>query len=611
MKPIRCLLASLLALPGLVLASADQVPAVGVDTAGTYFIRDKRYAREGWHHSAFREAVGKVGASFLVDHYFELTTGQGLAENRRQTLQRLRELGAYLREHEVEYLFNVETANWTPRAEWIPGTNLFEPLPGLHHYVLPDEILGALAVTPGVLGLVYDEIEHMQINNSYHTGKGDRPALADTRGLSLPDAQQAIVARLHELRRQHEPYGLKLVAETVWPALHHLFAQAGWIISPKLLKESFTPVPIALALGAGIQYQYTGTEVWINPDLWFCGHYPGHSTDAMRSALAYSHWLGVPRVYQENLDYVNVKNPVHQASAAKGFDYTTAERGKHHPDALAWRGSLVQYRDGDTFDLTPYGEALRDYAAVYRPAHPVPYTWKEARCRVAIVRFEDSVWGQSHSAFPDTPLGSKVVKSSPASEAWFGLWHRLSHGVIPATTVSYHSRHIKYKRGPQFFVPAPPTLVFDHQIGDTHPDFDFRGAQIIFGTGIELTPATLALLERQVEAGLTVVSLPHLAPPALRERFAAAGEQELEIAVGRGRWLIARDFLGPQVLAALQPHLGPSDELQHQFGEHFVQVRRVDDDRVEIYVDGTKRYSPPATPSQRVRWDGAHLVPLR
>lgn len=604
------LVSSVLAAPAAFAAGSEAVPSAGVDTAGTFFMRDKRSAGEGWQFPAFRDAVGQLGASFLVDHYLELNTGDSLEENRRVTLQRIRKLGEYLRGHKVEYLFDVETANWTPRAEWVPGVNLYEPRPGLHHFVVPDEILGALAVTPGVVGIVYDELEHMQINNSYNVGKGDLPALADTRQLQLPEAQEAILKRLRELKAQHEAYGLKLVAETVWPAMHHLFAQAGWIIAPKILKESFTPVPVDLALGAAIEYQETGTEVWINPDLWFCGHYPGHSTDAMRSALVYAHWLGVPRIYQENLDYVNVKNPEHQASAAKGFDYATAQRGKHHPDTLDRRGSLVEYSDTDHFQLTPYGKVMQEYAAVYRPENPVPYSWREARCRVAIVRFEDSVWGQSHSSFPDTPLGSKAVKSTPASEAWFGIWHRLSHGTIPSSTVSFHSKYIKYKRGPQFFIPAPPTLVFDHRIGDVHPDFDFRGAQIIFATGIELTPATSALLECAVKDGRIVVALEHLAPASIREQFARSGVDELEIPVGRGRWVIARNFLGPKVLAELQPYLGPENELQHQFGEHFVQVRRVDDDRVEIYIDGVKRYTPPTTPSQRVRWEGQNLVPL-
>ncbi len=105
--------------------------------------------------------------------------------------------------------------------------------------------------------------------------------------MDLNQAYEAILNELILIHKEYTAHNLQPVVETVWPDLHHIFARAGWILSPKILKESWTPIPVAVAMGAAIQYEHTGADFWINPDLWFCGHYPGHSIDALRSALIF------------------------------------------------------------------------------------------------------------------------------------------------------------------------------------------------------------------------------------------------------------------------------------------------------------------------------------
>ncbi len=184
--------------------------------------------------------------------------------------------------------------------------------------------------------------------------------------------------------------------------------------------------------------------------------------------------MGVSRIYVENMDHNNVRGVIHQPDKAKGFDYASAKQGPHHPDAEGVYGSLVTYPTPETFELTRYGEVVRWYSKDYRHKHGVPYTWRDAKCDFAIVRFPDSVWGQRNSWFEDSPLGSRAVKSTPEMEAWFDIWHLLSHGNIPREGLSFHSHAVKYKLASRFFVPSSATLVFDHRIGDEHPDFDFR-----------------------------------------------------------------------------------------------------------------------------------------
>ncbi|MDR0353778.1 MAG: hypothetical protein LBI02_10705, partial [Opitutaceae bacterium] len=602
MKPIPPF-AAIFALIACPLAGAPQtdghLPAVGVDTAGTFFLRNKTYSGEGWRFPAWRDAIAELGAEFLMDHYFEVATGGTLRENEAATRARIKALGDYLGQSGLDYVFNLETANWTPRKDYIPGQNMFEPHPGSHYYQVPEPVLEALAKMPGMKAVCFDEIEHVQISSGLKSRPSEYPALADTRRMTLPEANAALVARLMQIREYYKKHGVAPVAENVWPVMQHLFARAGWTVSPKIMKESWTPVPVAMALGAGIEYENAGADVWMNPDLWFCGHYPGHSVDETRSALVFSHWLGVSRVYLENMDYVNARGGAHQPDAAKNFDYTKIIQGRHHPDAAGSPASLVRFANDREFSLTAYGRAFRDYARDYRPANPVPYTWRDARCRVAIVRFEDSCWGQRDSTFGDTLLGSEIEKSTPETEAWFGIWHLLSHGVIPKKGLSFHIRAVKYKEAPRFFVPAPPTLVFDHRIGDEHPDFDFRGAEMIFLTGIGLSKATLELVQRRVNEGAVAATLHHLAPDELKRRFAAAGQEELEVADGAGRWIVCRDFLGAKVRAALAPLLGPPDELHYQFGGHRLIIKNIDNDRIEVWLDGQRRHTPPATPSKR------------
>ncbi|RRJ94959.1 hypothetical protein Ga0100231_012120 [Opitutaceae bacterium TAV4] len=588
-------------------ATPGHIPAAGVDTAGAFFFRNKAYSGEGWKFPAWRDAIRDLNAGFLMDHYFDVvSSGRSHSENRERTFAKIDTLGEWLGESGVEYIFNLENANWLERKRYVPGENLFEPWERTHLYLLPDEILAKFSKMPGMKAVCYDEIEHMQLTNSRfmkRDGTGDYPALVDTTAMQLPEAYDALVARMVELHDHHARFNIATSVELVWPVMHHLFARAGWAISPKILKESWTPVPVAMALGAAVEYAGTGTDVWINPDLWFRGHYPGHSVDAMRSALVYGHWLGASRVYQENMDFVNTRDVILHPDVNNNIDYSKAVQGRHHPDADGWLGSLVQFSSDKEYQLTPYGVAFRDYARDYRPHNPVPYTWRDARCRVAIVRFEDSNWGQRQSWFRDDLLGSKIVHSTPDTEAWFGIWHRLSHGVIPKEGLSYHINSVKNSQMPRFFVPAPPTLVFDHRVGDEHPDFDFKGAKILFLTGTDLiTDATHALVRKRVRSGLTVATLPHLAPPDVRKKFeqvSVSGKSEYEVRDGSGRWIVARDFLGPQVAAALKPLLSPPNELQHDFGKHKLVIREVDTDRVGVWLDGQRRYTPPAQPSKR------------
>ena len=290
------------------------VPEIGVDTAGTYLTRNKEFGGLGWEFPAFRDALNDLGVDFLNDHYLEIHVDGTHAENYAKTVEDIRGLADYLQRDGKEYFWNLEGANWRESDEYVPGENLYEPEAGLHYVKVPKDLMAQLQAVPEIKGVCYDEIEHMQLNNNRFIKKGatgDIPAFADTVALNLPEAYALWVEQLQALKAYYDAFGKVSVAENVWPVTQHIFARAGWTVSPKIMKESWTPVPFAMGLGAAVQYEQSGCDFWVNPDFWFCGHYPGHSIEELRSSLLLGHWTGASRIYVENLDYVNVIGAKH------------------------------------------------------------------------------------------------------------------------------------------------------------------------------------------------------------------------------------------------------------------------------------------------------------
>lgn len=550
-------------------ADAPAIPAVGVSTAGVYLSR--KYRKPAWNYPVYANALKDLGAEFIDEHYYRISTGRSSEENRKNSIANLKKYLKFLKENNLSFMLSSEVANFRQRLEYKPGKNFLEPEPGLHYFKLPEELLRICSQSENFIGINYDELEHMQLSNNQFTTRsqtGDVPALVATTQMSLPQAYQALVEKASELKKYHAPYGALCSVEMVWPVMHHIFARAGWTLCPKLLKESWNPVVISMGLGAAIEYSHNGADLWFTPDLWFWGSYPGHSIEELRSALLTAHWLGTGRIYVENLDHVD-----------------TRKKRPPHPDARF--GSLVGFSDEKTYEVTPYGRLFQWYAKQYRPKHPRPFSWKQARCRIAIVRFPDSCWGAAGGDYRDRLLGAKDQHSTPVTEAWFKIWHILTRSTIPPNGLSFNSHHIKHWK-PRFFCPAPPVLVFDHRIGDEHPNFDFCGAEVIFLTGITVTKPTQQLIEKKVSEGLKCISLPHLVPEDILKAYTDSQQDTSVIPHSRGEWIVTDDFLDTKVLDAVETCLPPEDQMQYIFGRHNLVLKRIDGDnnRIKVLLDG-------------------------
>ncbi len=311
---------------------------------------------------------------------------------------------------------------------------------------------------PALVAITYDECEHMLLSNNKYANNPsntfDRPFLVNTHGLPLTTAYDRLVAEAKRVREGHYRNRVRLQTEQVWPDLFHIFARAGWTITPKLLKENLSSVVMAIALGAAIQYEDADTALWASPDLWNGGSYPGHSPEALRSALLMAYWLGAEAIYVENLDF-HKWTPRHPLAAPTG--------------------SLLAWIDPEHYEVTPHGRVVREVYRDYVPRHPRMIRWQDYDPRVAIIRLPDGGWGQPDDkvASRNRLLGNRDMPLDVAASEWLYVWPILTHGAARPGAISSANPAVYPKGIEEFFVPIDSVAVFDHYV--TAPSARERG----------------------------------------------------------------------------------------------------------------------------------------
>ena len=418
-------------------------------------------------------------------------------------------------------------------------------------------------------GVVFDELAHARLlHQEMHEG-GDR--LADpTTFTSLADAYEQTLAGFTALREKHDALGAASVATHVFPALLHVAARAGFTPCPKIQKELFSPVSLAIGLGAALQYD---RALWVDVDLWFWDLVPGHTPEEVESNLKLAYWLGADRVYLE------------------GCGHNLTEAGNQGVPF-----SIVSVINDTRYQLTAHGEMLKRFCREYLPAHPRPWTFRDIRPEVAIIRFPDGDWGQRYAHwFPNRLYGSDNLPTTADTSAWLGLWNILTHGKTgrdgftyfkvwcatygfgPAFTdqiaYSLHTRPFQAELHP-FFAPLKGVVVFDHLV-----TYDrLKGIPLLCVTGDSLSPETFEAVVRCAREGATVLIWGPLA-----ERCGLAWNGELQpFPEGEGKIVRVDDFGGFGTYGYLQPHLGRPDEISYRFGDQEVILRKVTDNIVDV-----------------------------
>lgn len=544
-------------------AAEEPVPVrLGIAYPGSYLMEQAHIPP--WTHPPFFEALDELGAKVVCVPFFPVTNAG--ERNAEETAKAIQAIDAAMCAHGLEYMLDVEISNFVERMEITPGVNEFAHPGGTHRWdlrmewltpVLAPVLAPAHSGNNALLSITYDEVEHMILSNNKFANTPrndfDAPYWLDTRGMPLTEAYDRLVAAAVETREHYENR-VPPQSEQVWPDLFHVFARAGWIITPKLLKEHLSSVVMACALGAAVQYKDVCKGFWVSPDLWNCDMYPGHSPEALGSALLMGYWLGAETIYVENLDYQGI-HPRHPRGGTKG--------------------SLIAWDDPDHWALTPYGGVFRTFTKTYVPSHPRSINWRDYDPRVAIIRLPDGGWGQfsaenghGEAASRNRLLGNRDMPLDEAASEWLHVWPILTHGAARPGAISSNNPFVYPNKIEEFFVPIDSVAVFDHNVAA--PALANVDCMVVCGHA--LSADSFAAIRARVEAGATCIIA-----RLLYDTYASAPLP--------GKWTIVDDFRSPELGIALQPHLGPPDVARFRFKNQTVEFRKTGQkDAVEVKV---------------------------
>ncbi len=470
-------------------------------------------------NSPFQPAVlQQLGVQFLVRH----DTPRGSLQ---QEIDRANRLMRQCEDAGVSLLYNTEAANWGRDVLDADGVDWANAPDGCHYFRFRPEVLAAYTASPFFAGVAFDEAEHMQINRNWVFVDGrkiDLPFFSETTGKDFQAAYDGFVAYASQVAAQLKQAGAAYVTtEHVWPVLFHGFARAGFTPAYKQMKENWSNLWAAVAMGAARQY---GRELWACLDLWFGGDYPGHSPEELAANLRFAYLLGNDKAYVENLSY---------------------------------KGSLY---DPAADRISPYGEVVRAFTKEYVPAHPRGYTHRDYEPAVAILRFDDTDCGQHDGGFwANTLLGAYNLHASPETREWLRAWHTVTHGVVPRDGLSWNFTDTYAGVPHRSFAPANAPIVYD----ETATAADLQTVRLAFLCGLFLSERTRTDVARLVrENGLTAVTSARFAPQALAAQYIGGTQR---FADGAGCWVLTDDMASDEVYEAVRPLLGRPDEMRLRF----------------------------------------------
>ncbi len=418
-------------------------------------------------------------------------------------------------------------------------------------------------------GVVFDELEHSRLLWPYTP----TPLADASKFETLRQGHDGTFEAYRKLESKFGAPGSTVTATHVWPVMHHIAARAGFAVCPKICKEFFSPVSLAIGMGAAKQY---GRELRADCDLWFYDMIPGHPPEEFKSNLLLAYWLGVDLVYVEGAGF-----NLHPAGN-QGLPF-----------------SLVNKISDNDYQLTPHGEVLRWFCREYVPAYPRGYTFRDIRPDIAIVRFEDTCHGQRYTSFADKLYGSDKLTSDRDTEAWFQIWNVLTFGKTGRDGLSMFKTWIgpsSYERGVEkgvrpsyatrpafadmhrFFVPLNGVVVYDDNVG-----YDLlRGIPLIYLTGKHVSEPTMAAIRKCVSEGSVCVAW---GPLASRHGYPDWKDGVQVTPEGKGKMILTDDFGLHAVTRETNVLVGHPDKIRYRFGDHQVTLKRVTDNEISVSID--------------------------
>ena len=402
------------------------------------------------------------------------------------------------------------------------------------------ELKADIAKRPGFLGFMLDELDHMQINAHWpvidYYGYNDAHYLTETEGLDLFAARDVVFSALQQRNASCTVNGIPATGEFLFPVMHHTTARAGMNVAPKILKETCGPAMLAVAMGAARQY---GVEFWIDVDYWWHNETIGHSLERFESALKLAYWSGADKIYVEG-----------------GGRYA-----KGHPLGEQIENAYINF--------------LRDYV----PAHPRPYTWRDFRPQIGIIRYDDTCFDirQGYLGEYPGPLYGHIPAGASNTE-WLNIWSLLSHGFIRTDSLSHQWESRRFGSR-TLFVPLHNVAVYDHHVDGA----TLAGLKLIFLTGETISEETFGAVTDLVKGGATCVLPPRLATP---ESGLTSIQEITLVPDSAGQWLAVPEFyrlhyetfcagpIIPLLREILKPLIGDGDTLVYDFGRYQARVRQ-------------------------------------
>lgn len=494
----------------------------------------------------FMRALLEMGAQFYVHHMMPNECGQQ---------QLVRDIAA----SGLELCLGNEYGNIN--GPYVAGTNRFD---------VPDRALAEAARSGKLMGLLYDEPEHLQINAGQYRKDDFLPHWGATDGLTLEQSRDRMAAAVANRVKHVESLlaregvaadAVPLIAEQVFPVLFHAHARGGMAVCPKIMKESFQSLQLSTALGAAKQY---GRPMWICADLWGpdvgpwfirTSGFPGHSPQEYASALRLGYYMGPTHLFTENIDV------------------------------------LLQY-DGGRFRKTEFGEVWHEFAHRFVPEHPLGWTHRDVDPDIVFIHADDGNYGQNERLY-----GNRTLPAPETTQSVFHVWHLLSHGTIPAHGSCMHipgfdfprhrlKREVPKERFPlahgwsagngshvhPLHYPVHNVVVYD----ETVEDRQLGRPKLIVAAGSRLSAATLSAIRSRAEAGATVIAADWLVPP----QWATSGK------VGAGVWLVTPSFLeDDRVRETMRPFLGDPDCWMQRFGNTEVRMYKADPQGETLHIE--------------------------
>lgn len=524
---------------------------VGIDNSG-----DKTRPGEFFNPAA----MDSLGVDFVVYHY------RGPKGTIEDEAERMRRLVDSFNEKGLKVVVNVESGNWSLDMASTDGHNWVMQPGNLHLFKFPPEVIKSFGNSPALWGIQYDELEHSQITRNLtitlRNPGVELVSLAETTGRDFKSADKAVYEAAKALADECKGYGApRVLTEHVWPVLFHNFARAGMTPVYKQMKENWSNVWAACAMGASLQYN---SELWACVDLWNHNTFPGHSAKELWGNLLFAYWAGADKAYVESV-------------------------GNHTYDNTEDGGVRLKER----------GETLRRFAKEYVPSNPRPYTFRDFEPEIAIIRFDDTEWGQGKNVsctvtetahgenrkvtlhWKDWLFGAYDLNTSPASEEWIRAWHTITHGMVKKESLSWNAGNYYEGMPHRSFAPANAPVVFDDNVTKER----LKTVKLAFLCGLFISPNTMADVVSLVKNdGLAVVTSPRFAP---REFAAQCQAGTRNFNDGKGKWIITDDMAGDDVKKAVKPYLGRDDEIVYRFKGNKKVTMKISPDGNELDIART------------------------